>query len=163
MKGIVLIVEGSCGIGKAAAIAAAKAGFKIHITGKNTTALSTARADIINAALVGESTVQHSSVDMASLEGLQTFSKQFTAGSLQHLIVSSCDQTSEFPTILSPNGLLGLRRLFDVKFFAQLGAVSCLAPLLADGGSVILTSGALTRNQDAPGASKLKRASRSQT
>jgi NADP-dependent 3-hydroxy acid dehydrogenase YdfG len=39
MKGIVLFVGGSSGIGKLAAIAVAKAGFKVHIAGKYIRAL----------------------------------------------------------------------------------------------------------------------------
>jgi hypothetical protein len=51
---------------------------------------------------------------------------------------------------LSSDGLQGLcrlRRLFDASFFGQLGVVSCIAPLIADGGSIVLTSGALARDR----------------
>ena len=143
-KGVVLIVGGSSGMGKAAAIAAARAGYQVHSAGTNSVKLEKARSEIALASSVPESNIQYSTVDACSTDSLLAFSQTFTAGTLQHLIVT-CGPSTEVSTTLGPEGFAGLRRQFDFKFFAQLGVVSYIAPLLADGGSIVVTTGALAK------------------
>ena len=48
-------------------------------------------------------------------------------------------------SVLGADGMAGLRLQFQLKFFAQLAAVSYGAPKVADGGALVLCSGALAK------------------
>lgn len=48
-------------------------------------------------------------------------------------------------SILGADGLSGLRKQFDLKFFAQMAVVAHAAPKTADGGAVVVTTGALAK------------------
>lgn len=53
--------------------------------------------------------------------------------------------SNDTKTILGEEGFAKLREQFDIKFFAQLAAVSYGAERLADGGSIVLTTGGLSK------------------
>ena len=143
-KGRVLVVGGSSGMGKAAAIAAARSGYTVHIAGTSAEKLEGARKEIIRESSAAESNVEHSVVDATNPDSLRQFSLSFSPGSLQHLVVTVGPSASS-STVIGEDGFQSLRRQFDLKFFAQLGVVSYIAPLLADGGAIVLTSGALAK------------------
>lgn len=63
---------------------------------------------------------------------------------MNHLIVT-VGPGAGASSVVGSEGFAGLRRQFDLKFFAQMACVSYGAPVLADGGSIVLFSGALAK------------------
>jgi NAD(P)-dependent dehydrogenase (short-subunit alcohol dehydrogenase family) len=138
---VVLVMGGSSGMGKAAAKFAVRDGATVWITGRDLEKLQAAIAEISPS---DPSKVKTSSVDNTDDAAVQAFFAGVPAGSIHHL-VATLGNSAGCSSIEGPEGMAGLRRQFDFKFFAQLAAVSYGASKLADGGSIVLTSGALAK------------------
>ena len=83
-------------------------------------------------------------VDATKEESISAFFDSVAPQSFHHLVVT-LGPSAECSSILGRAGLAGLRLQFDLKFFGQLAPVSLGAEKIADGGSIVLCSGALSR------------------
>lgn len=137
----VVVFGGSSGMGKAAAKAALAAGARIWIVGRDAGRLASAAAEISPS---NPAIVQTSSVDAENDQAVQAFFDAIPAGSINHLVVT-LGSSAGVSDVLGAAGLAGLKKQFDFKFFGQIRPVSYGADKLADGGSIVLTSGALSR------------------
>lgn len=132
-------------MGKGAAKAAFAAGAKIWIAGRDAGRLAAAAAEISPA---NPALVQQSSVDAESEQSVQAFFDAVPAGAIHHLVLT-IGPSAGVSDIRGASGLAGLRKQIELKFFGQIAPVCLGADKLADGGSIVLTSGALSRR---PGA-----------
>ncbi len=138
----VVIFGGSSGMGKAAAACVLSQGGSAWLVGRSLTKLATVQAELVLAN--PEREVKISSVDCSSPENVSEFFAEIPAGSIHHIVVTM-GESAGVNDIRGEAGFAGLRRQFDLKFFAQLNPICYGADKLADGGSVVLTSGALSR------------------
>jgi NAD(P)-dependent dehydrogenase (short-subunit alcohol dehydrogenase family) len=136
-----LFFGGSSGMGKAAAKIAVTKGATAWIIGRDVSKLAEAAKEIHPAA---PDTVKQSPVDVTDESALGAFFEGIPAGSI-HGIVATIGAGAGVSSVLGADGLAGLRRQFDMKFFTQVSVVSLGAAKVADGGSIVLTSGALSR------------------
>lgn len=128
-------------MGKHAAIAVLRRGGLPWIVGRDEAKLAAAAQEISPSNPAG---VRTSSVDSTNQEALQKFFGDIPAGSIHH-IVTTVGPGAGANTVLGADGFALLKKQFDVKFFAQLSVVSFGAEKIADGGSIVLTSGTLAR------------------
>ena len=112
-----------------------------HLIGRSIERLEAAREAI---APGNTEKVLISSVDCSSEESVVSFFDRLPAGSFDH-IVCTLGEGGGCSDIRGSAGFAGLKRQFDLKFFTQMLPVSLGIDKLADGGSVVLTSGALSR------------------
>ncbi len=138
---VVLVMGGSSGMGKSAAKFAVRAGATAWITGRDEAKLQAAVAEISPS---DPSKVKTFSVDNTNETAVQAFFADIPVGGINHL-VATIGNSADCSSIEGAEGLAGLRRQFDWKFFAQVAAVSFGASKIADGGSIVLTSGALAK------------------
>jgi NAD(P)-dependent dehydrogenase (short-subunit alcohol dehydrogenase family) len=147
-SGTVLVIGGSSGMGKAVAVASLGAGYSVLIASRSADKLAAAAAAIAAAAgldaAAAAARITTGVIDVESEASVAAFFGGVKAGSISHL-VSTVGAGVGCSSILGADGFAGLRKQFDVKFFAQVAAVSYGAPLLADGGCIVLTSGALAK------------------
>lgn len=146
---VALIIGGSSGMGKAAAKAVRAAGGTPWIVGRDEAKLAAAKAEIDHApaaaAFASANLTKTSSVDCFDEAAVaKFFEEHVAAGSINHLVVT-IGASASCSSILGASGAAGLRKQFDFKFFGQLLPVSYGAEKLADGGSIVVTSGALSR------------------
>ena len=137
----VVIFGGSSGMGKGAAIAARNAGAKVWIVGRDADRLRAAAEEI---APGQADTVQTSSVDAFDEAAVAAFFEAIPQGSIHHLVLT-IGAGAGCSSLLGKDGAAGLRKQFDLKFFAQTTPISYGAEKIADGGSIVVTSGALSR------------------
>lgn len=128
-------------MGKATAASVLAQGGTPWIVGRNSSKLSTVQAQL---SPENPDLVKASSVDCSSSESVAEFFSAIPAGSIHHIVVT-LGEGAGVGDVRGPDGFAGLKRQFDLKFFAQLNPVSHGADKLADGGSIVLTSGALSR------------------
>ena len=140
----VLLFGGSSGMGKAAAKACVRAGMRVALAGRDAARLSAAAAEVQRDTGCASSAVETHSVDLGNEAALASFFDAHAAGSFAHL-VCTVGPGAGCSSVLGAEGLAGLRRQFDVKFFTQLAAVSYGAAKVADGGALVLCSGALAK------------------
>lgn len=124
-------------MGKGAAIAVRAAGGIPWIVGRDEAKLSDAAKQI-------GGDVKTSSVDAFNEEAVAKFFEGVPQGSVHHLVVT-LGASAHSSSIQGKEGFASLRRQFDMKFFGQMMPVSYGAEKIADGGSIVLTSGALSR------------------
>lgn len=105
--------------------------------------LDTAKAEIL-AAAGGVGEVRTARVDVTDESSVEGFFAAIPAGSVHHL-VATVGASASASDITGREGFAKLRAQFDLKFFAQAVTVSYGAGKLADGGSIVLVSGALTK------------------
>ena len=144
---VFLIFGGSSGMGKGAAKAVVSRGGTAWIVGRDEAKLQAAALEISGGADVSPQ-VKLSSLDVLDTPAVEKFFSAVEQGSI-HGIVNTIGASAGASSILGSSGLDGLRRQFDLKFFAQVATISLGAGKLADGGSIVLCSGALSRR---PGA-----------
>jgi NAD(P)-dependent dehydrogenase (short-subunit alcohol dehydrogenase family) len=149
---IVVIFGGSSGMGKATAVAVRAAGATPWIIGRDEAKLKVAADEIhkasfeaaINTGASLGGAVKMSSVDAFDESQVKAFFDEVTPGSIHHLVVT-LGASAGCSSIMGDEGFAGLKKQFDLKFFAQLLPVSYGVSKLADGGSIVLTSGALAK------------------
>ncbi len=128
-------------MGKGAAKASIAAGAKVWIVGRDAGRLAAAAAEISPSE---PSLVQQSSVDAENEEAVQAFFDAVPTGAINHLVVT-IGASAGVSDVRGPAGLAGIRKQFNLKFFGQIAPVCLGADKIADGGSIVLTSGALSR------------------
>lgn len=138
---VVLIFGGSQGMGKGAAKAVLEMGGTPFIVSRSESKLMAAAAEISPA---DPSKVNWATCNCFDDVSLTAFFEQQATGSFHHL-VCTVGESANCGDIRGPEGLAKMKKQFDLKFFAQLAPVSLGVDKLADGGSVVLTSGALSR------------------
>ena len=140
----VLLFGGSSGMGKAAAKACVRAGMRVALAGRDAERLAAAADEVQRDTECASSVVETHAVDLGNEAALAAFFSAFGDGSFSHL-VCTVGPSANCSSVLGADGLAGLRRQFDLKFFAQLAAVSYGASKVADGGALVLCSGALAK------------------
>lgn len=105
--------------------------------------LDTAKAEII-AAAGGAGEVRTARVDVTDESSVEAFFAGIPAGGINHL-VATVGASASASDITGRDGFARLKAQFDLKFFAQAVTVSYGAAKIADGGSIVLVSGALTK------------------
>jgi NAD(P)-dependent dehydrogenase (short-subunit alcohol dehydrogenase family) len=145
---VFVIFGGSSGMGKGAAKAIVGRGGTAWIVGRDATKLKTAAAEVSGGNGDDTPQVKTSSLDVLDAAAVGDFFASLPNGSI-HGIVNTIGPSAGASSVLGQSGLDGLRRQFDMKFFAQVATISLGAEKIADGGSIVLCSGALSRR---PGA-----------
>lgn len=140
----VLVVGGSSGMGKGAAKFALLAGATVYLVSRDRAKLDSAVSYLLETTNVDPSKIRVFSADMSDETAVSRFFESFADGEIHHLVVT-IGAGAGCSSVLGASGYAGLRRQFDLKFFAQMIAVSYGVPKLAAGGSVVLVSGALSR------------------
>ena len=138
---LAIIFGGSSGVGKAAAKQVVAAGGLAWIVARDAAKLAEAAKEISPA---NPSSVRTSSLDVTDAAATKAFFETVEAGTV-HFLVNTVGPGASCSSILGEEGFAGLRRQFDFKFFAQVASVSFAAEKLADGGAIVLASGALSR------------------
>ena len=118
----VLIVGGSSGMGKAAAKACIRAAMPVTIAGRSLDKLQAAKVEIL-ADNAGCGRVEIEQLDASDENSTNAFFESRPDGAFSNLVVT-LGPSSDVSSILGLDGLQGLRKQFDVKFFAQLAVVS---------------------------------------
>ena len=90
------------------------------------------------------SRVKYAAVDCFDDDAVEKFFESQPQGSFHHM-VCTIGESAGCSDIRGKEGFRKLKRQFELKFFAQLSPVSFGADKMADGGSIVLTSGALSR------------------
>jgi NAD(P)-dependent dehydrogenase (short-subunit alcohol dehydrogenase family) len=137
----VLIFGGSSGMGKATARGVLNRGGIPFIVSRTESKLKQAQEEI---SPKDPSLVKYAAVDVYAEDNLIAFFDAQPAGSFHH-IVATLGEGVSCSDIRGKEGLALMKKQFDVKFFAQLATLSFGVDKMADGGSVVVTSGALAR------------------
>lgn len=137
----VLIFGGSSGMGKATAKCVLAQEGTPFIISRSLEKLTAAQNEI---SPVDPSLVKVASLDCFSEEDVKLFFESQEAGSYHHIVCTIGDSVGCSDIRGSDNFSL-LKRQFDLKFFAQLLPVSYGAEKIGENGSIVLTSGALSR------------------
>jgi len=124
--------------------ALARAGYQVIIASSSAERVRAAAKEVREAAGVAEDAVSTGVFDATSDASVAAYFADFAPGSVHHLIVT-VGPGAGASSVIGAEGLAGLRRQFDLKFFAQLACVAHGAPILADGGAIVLVSGALAK------------------
>ena len=140
----VLLFGGSSGMGKAAAKACVRAGMRVALAGRDAGRLAAAAAEVQRDTGCASSVVETHAVDLSNEASVASFFDARDTGSFAHL-VCTVGPSADCSSVLGADDFAGLRRQFDLKFFAQLAAVSYGAAKVADGGALVLCSGALAK------------------
>lgn len=140
----VLVIGGSSGMGKAAAKACVRAGMRVFITGRDAGRLAAAAAEVQRDTSCLPASVETRSLDLTDTAAVEAFFAGQPDGAFSHL-VCTVGPSAGCSSVLGADGFAGLRRQFDLKFFTQLAAVAFGAPKVADGGALVLCSGALAK------------------
>jgi NAD(P)-dependent dehydrogenase (short-subunit alcohol dehydrogenase family) len=139
-----IVFGGSSGMGKHAAIALAKAGHQVVIASSSAVKLLAAAQEIRALAGVSDETIRTGIIDATNETSVASFFSAYAPGSVAHLVIT-LGPGAGASTVIGAEGFAGLRRQFDLKFFAQMACVSYGAPILSDGGSITLFTGALAK------------------
>ena len=122
----VLLIGGSSGMGKAAAKACVRAGMRVALTGRDTGRLAAAAAEVVSDTSCSPASVETHSLDMTNTEAVEAFFGAQADGAFSHL-VCTIGPSAGCSSVLGADGFAGLKKQFDVKFFAQLAAVVRIA------------------------------------
>jgi NAD(P)-dependent dehydrogenase (short-subunit alcohol dehydrogenase family) len=134
----VLIFGGSSGMGKATAISVLQLDGTPYIIGRRK------QFPLESITPSDPTLVKYASVDCTSESALETFFDGFEQGSFHH-IVCTLGESAGCGDIRGSTGLQGLRNQFNMKFFGQIAPISFGVDKIADGGSIVLTSGSLSK------------------
>lgn len=138
----VIIVGGSSGMGKAAAIAAVQRGGKALIVSRSKSKLDRAAKEVAENAKMGGS-VSIFSLDVTDERAVQEFGESIADGEWDSLVISSAGKAPHGP--ITDLSISESRSLMESKFW---GAVHCskyISTKLKDDGSIIFVSGVLGR------------------
>ena len=124
-------------MGKAAAKAVLREGATPWLIGRTQSKLEAAREEVSASDI---DSVKISAVNCFVEEEVRQFFDSIPAASFHHLVVT-IGESASCSDIRGDAGFAGLKRQFDLKFFAQLLPVSFGVDKIADGGSIVLTSG----------------------
>lgn len=136
-------------MGKGVAKEILVAGGKALLVSRDMTKL-TAAAEELKAAMaaekieLAEDAVKVATLDVSDEAAVKAFFDAVTPGSLHHL-VSTVGASSRCNDLCAEDGYVKFVKQFQLKVFAQAIAVSFGASKLADGGCIVLVSGALSR------------------
>lgn len=136
----VVVIGGSSGMGLATARAAAEAGAVVTIASSSRQRLDAALAELPDTC----DGVVADARDEAEVSALLE-----RVGTLDHLVYTAGDAPDQRPLPDLP--LDEARRLFDVRFWGAVAAVTHAAPRIGPGGSIVLTSG-MVGARPTPGA-----------
>lgn len=140
----IVIFGGSSGIGKAVAVSAAQQGAaKIHILGRSADKLSVAKGEIEAAG--SDVTVLTTSLDVTDEVAVRSFFAELPEESLDHLITTPGGSAKLGDLIANNRTCDDVRRQMDLKFYAQLAPVLAVGTKIKAGGSIVMTSGVLSR------------------
>ncbi|KAL7537915.1 hypothetical protein ACHAWF_005937 [Thalassiosira exigua] len=141
----VIVVGGSSGMGKAAAIAAVRRGGKALLVSRSKEKLDRAVAEVGAAAEGGETggTVSAASLDITDEAAVREFGESIASEEWDSLVVSSAGKAPHGPVVDLP--ISETRSLFESKFFGALHAAKYISPKLKNGGSITFVSGVLGR------------------
>jgi NAD(P)-dependent dehydrogenase (short-subunit alcohol dehydrogenase family) len=128
-------------MGKAAAAIIFKEGGTPWLIGRSESKLLAAQGEISPSA---PDLVKISSVDVMSEDALKAFFDGIKVGSFHHMVLTVGDN-ARCTDVRGMEGFSGLRMQFDLKFFAQVAPVSFGVDKMADCGSIVFTSGTLSR------------------
>jgi NAD(P)-dependent dehydrogenase (short-subunit alcohol dehydrogenase family) len=138
---VVLIFGGSSGIGKSTAAAVFRDGGIPWLIGRTEAKLQAVKKEI---GAHAPDRIRVTAIDVLSEESLRTFFNSLPVGSFHHMVLT-VGESAKCIDIRGEEGFSGLRMQFDLKFFAQIAPISYGVDKLADGGSIVLTSGAFSR------------------
>lgn len=128
-------------MGKGCAKAVLEAGGIPLIVGRSETKLSATQSEI---SPTNPSAVETRVCDVLNLNSLKSFWDGIEPNFVDHLVITM-GESAECSDIRGEEGLKGLKHQFDIKFFAQMSVASFGADKISDGGSIVFTSGALSR------------------
>lgn len=137
----VVIVGGSCGMGKGSAIHVLQKGAAVILVSRSAEKLDKAKKECEAAVPSGQVSVR--AVDCSDETAVQKLFASFTPGSINHLIVTG--GPSAGCGAFEADTLAKVKKQFDVKYFMSWMCAHEAAPKLADGGSITFFSGALSR------------------
>ena len=139
----VIVVGGSSGMGKAAAIATVKRGGKALLISRSQEKLDKAAKEVQSAANLGGS-VSVKSLDITDEAAVQNFGESLSSDDdWDSLVVSSAGKAPHGPIAELP--ISETRSLMESKFWGAVHAAKYISPKLREGGSVTFVSGVLGR------------------
>ena len=137
----VVLVGGSEGMGLAGAEAVLRAGGAVHLVSRSADKLQAARDALAGLGLPADK-VATSAVD-GSEAAIMAFWDGVPAGSVHHLVVTAGPSVTRGTA--AAQSYADVQRQLDAKLGTQWMHARYGAPRLADGGSITLSSGALSR------------------
>ena len=142
-----IVIGGSSGMGKAAALECVKRGGSVLIASRSRAKLERARAEL--ASTLGldldeaAARVALDVVDASDEASVEAFFSRVAPGEYNALIVSAADRAVHGAFLDLPTS--SVREFVDSKFWGAYHCAKHGAPALADGGAVVLFSGVLGR------------------
>lgn len=143
-KGTVMIVGGSSGMGRAGAVAVAKAGYIPFIVARDADKLEAARQEIAREANISADLIRTGQMNATDEDAVADFFSSIKDGEINHIVVTN-GPPARANTDTPAERVSKLRQQLDLKFFGQVTPALYAAPKLADGGSITFVSGALSR------------------
>eukprot|EP00462_Mataza_sp_D1_P018070 CAMPEP_0175139342 /NCGR_PEP_ID=MMETSP0087-20121206/10848_1 /TAXON_ID=136419 /ORGANISM="Unknown Unknown, Strain D1" /LENGTH=597 /DNA_ID=CAMNT_0016422339 /DNA_START=169 /DNA_END=1962 /DNA_ORIENTATION=- len=138
-----VIFGGSSGIGFAAAQAAVQQGASlIWILGRTPAKLDAAKAELEQ---LGSCQVRTWALNSSDEPKVKEFCAQLRDRSIDHLVTTPGGSARLGNLVANKRDCDGVRKQFDLKFFAQLCPVLAMSDKLKDHGSITMTSGILSR------------------
>ena len=138
----VIVVGGSSGMGKAAAIAIVQRGGKALLISRSTDKLSRAEKEVAAACCHGGS-VSTASLDVTDEEAVKEFAQKIPNNEWNALVVSCAGRAPHGPITELP--ISETRCLFESKFWGSVNCSKYFSPKLKREGSITFVSGVLNR------------------
>jgi NAD(P)-dependent dehydrogenase (short-subunit alcohol dehydrogenase family) len=133
----VIVVGGSSGIGRAVAAASLRLGARATIIGRDAQKLVAAQS-----LLAPYGVAEAARFDMTDAKAVADYFGPMAPNSVDHLVISASSAVhGAFATTPADD----VRRMFESKFFGPYTVAQACLPKMADGGSITLFSGVLSR------------------
>lgn len=144
----IIVIGGSSGMGKAAAIACVQRGGKVMIVSRSSEKLSKAAKEIQSHAPPSDSdeedlVVETAALDATDEEAVKNFVTELQDGSWDGLVVSAAGKAPHGPLVTLPTA--STRDLFESKFWSAYLCAKHIGPILRTGGGVVFVAGVLNR------------------
>lgn len=137
----VIVVGGSSGMGKAAALEALQHGGRVLLVSRSEEKLQRAKRELLS--IVPKADVMLTTVDATNEEAVQEFAASLDTQAWDGLVISAAGRAPHGPVQSLPT--TDTRELMETKVWTAYNCAKYVAPKLRDGGSLVFVAGILNR------------------
>lgn len=137
----VIVVGGSSGMGKAAALQTIEHGGRVLLVSRSEDKLQRAKTELLTS--VPEADIKTASLDATDESAVQDFAASLDEKTWNGLVISASGRAPHGPVETLPTR--DSRRLMDTKLWSAYHCAKYIGPKLCDGGSVCFIAGILNR------------------